>query len=100
MCAIAGILSLEAKQETLDGMLKTMTQRGPDASGIWQQGQCALLHSRLAIIDPVGGAQPMELHYGGEHYVLVYNGELYNTEELRCDLKEKGYQPKLISVLM
>ena len=77
MCAIAGILSLEAKQETLDQMLKTMARRGPDASGIWQGEHCSLLHSRLAIIDPKGGAQPMELSYRGEHYVLVYNGELY-----------------------
>ena len=91
MCAIAGILSLEAKQETLDGMLKTMARRGPDASGIWIQNRCALLHSRLAIIDPVGGAQPMELHYGGEHYVLVYNGELYNTEEVRLLLRREGH---------
>ena len=92
MCAIAGILSLEAKQETLDGMLKTMARRGPDASGIWQQDHCALLHSRLAIIDPVGGAQPMELHYRGEHYVLVYNGELYNTDEVRTQLQCEGHR--------
>ena len=92
MCAIAGILSLEAKQETLDQMLKTMARRGPDASGIWQGEHCSLLHSRLAIIDPKGGAQPMELSYGGEHYVLVYNGELYNTEEVRALLRREGHQ--------
>ena len=92
MCAIAGILSLEAKQEILDQMLKSMARRGPDASGVWQQEQCSLLHSRLAIIDPAGGAQPMELHYGGEHYVLVYNGELYNTNEVRASLIKDGHQ--------
>ena len=92
MCAIAGILSLEAKQETLDRMLKSMARRGPDAAGIWQKENCCLLHSRLAIIDPAGGAQPMELHYGGEHYVLVYNGELYNTEEIRARLIQNGHR--------
>ena len=91
MCAIAGILSLEAKQETLSRMLETMARRGPDASGIWQREHCSLLHSRLAIIDPAGGAQPMELQYGGEHYVLVYNGELYNTEEVRSLLIKEGH---------
>ena len=92
MCAIAGILSLEAKQETLDRMLKSMARRGPDAAEIWQKENCCLLHSRLAIIDPAGGAQPMELHYGGEHYVLVYNGELYNTEEIRARLIQNGHR--------
>lgn len=92
MCAIAGILSLEAKQETLDQMLKSMARRGPDASGIWQKDHCSLLHSRLAIIDPKGGSQPMELHYRGEHYVLVYNGELYNTDEVRTQLQCEGHR--------
>ena len=92
MCAIAGIISLEAKKETLDQMLKTMARRGPDASGIWQQEENALLHSRLAIIDPAGGKQPMELDFAGEHYILVYNGELYNTSEVRRDLEQAGHR--------
>ena len=91
MCAIAGILSLEAKQETLNRMLQSMAGRGPDASGIWQDEQCALLHSRLSIIDPAGGAQPMALSHGGEHYILVYNGELYNTEDVRILLQREGH---------
>lgn len=92
MCAIAGMISLAAKEDTLDAMLKTMKRRGPDASGVWQCGEETLLHSRLAIIDPAGGKQPMELHHEGEHYILVYNGELYNTDELRRELKNAGHQ--------
>ena len=76
MCAIAGIISLTAGKDTQKQMLKTMSRRGPDASGVWQQETFTLLHSRLAIIDPQRGKQPMELSYGGEHYILVYNGEL------------------------
>lgn len=91
MCGIAGIISLEAKQETLKQMLKTMARRGPDVSGIWQKEGCSLLHSRLAIIDPEGGKQPMELLFAGERYVLVYNGELYNTNEVRRDLERAGH---------
>ncbi len=91
MCAIAGIISLEAKRDTMDRMLKTMARRGPDASGIWQSQDHALLHSRLAIIDPDGGDQPMELDFAGEHYVLVYNGELYNTHEIRTELECLGH---------
>ena len=91
MCAIAGILSLEARRETLDKMLETMARRGPDDRGYWQTDGCSLLHSRLAIIDPEGGRQPMALNFGGESYVLIYNGELYNTQELRRELEQAGH---------
>lgn len=91
MCAIAGIVSLEAKHETLRRMLETMARRGPDANGTWQTDGCSMLHSRLAIIDPEGGRQPMELRFAGEHYVLIYNGELYNTLEVRSELEQAGH---------
>ena len=91
MCAIAGILDLAAAPETLDKMLKTMERRGPDGKGVSQKPGCTLLHTRLAIIDPEGGRQPMELEWAGETYTLVYNGELYNTEELRRELVSLGH---------
>ena len=91
MCAIAGLIGLNAEEDTLKRMLKTMARRGPDGEGTWREGPCALLHARLAIIDPAGGRQPMELDFGGEHYTLVYNGELYNTEELRRELASLGH---------
>ena len=61
-------------------MLRTMSRRGPDGQGLFQTKRCTLLHSRLAIIDPEGGKQPMSLDFGGETYTLCYNGELYNTQ--------------------
>ena len=67
-------------------MLATMSRRGPDGQGFFQSEGCTLLHSRLAIIDPQGGKQPMTLEFGQEEYTLVYNGELYNTEEIRREL--------------
>ena len=91
MCAIAGLISLTAGEDTQARMLETMKRRGPDASGIWQQGYTTLLHSRLAIIDPEKGKQPMELSFAGEHYILVYNGELYNTQEVRKELEAAGH---------
>ena len=91
MCAIAGILGLPADSTALNAMLETMKRRGPDASGLWQDKDMALLHSRLAVIDPQGGKQPMELRWGGMHYVLVYNGELYNTDEIRKSLMKLGH---------
>ncbi len=87
MCAIAGILDLSCNDATKERMLATMARRGPDGNGTWQDEGCTLLHARLAVIDPAGGAQPMA--YG--NYVLVYNGELYNTPELRRELTAMGH---------
>ena len=60
-----------------------MVRRGPDQAGRWGDDHCVLLHRRLAVIDPEGGRQPMELMWQGRLFIMVYNGELYNTEEIR-----------------
>ena len=91
MCAIAGVIGKPLPELTVDAMLATMARRGPDDRGVYRQEDTTLLHSRLAIVDPEGGRQPMKLRWGEEHYVLVYNGELYNTEELRRELIRLGH---------
>lgn len=91
MCAIAGILDLQINQEILHKFLASMARRGPDGDGIAREREVALLHTRLAIIDPAGGKQPMELSWEGEHYTIVYNGELYNAGELRKILMGLGH---------
>ncbi len=92
MCAIAGMIRLSADDETIRNMLRTMTCRGPDGEGTASFKEGTLLHRRLAIIDPAGGKQPISLHWAGEQYTMVYNGELYNTEELRRDLTKLGHR--------
>ena len=92
MCAIAGMVGLVPTADTVQKMLMTMQRRGPDGNGIYMGDGCTLLHTRLAIIDPAGGAQPMDMQWAGERYRLVYNGELYNTEELRSQLQALGHQ--------
>ena len=92
MCGIAGTVGRKIDAQAVTGMLATMARRGPDAQGVFQAGDCTLLHSRLAIIDPEGGRQPMELQFRDETFVLVYNGELYNTVELRRELIGHGHQ--------
>lgn len=91
MCAIAGILGANVEESVYQSMLKTMLRRGPDAQGVYSKQDICLMHARLAIIDPTGGKQPMELSFQGESYVLVYNGELYNTEEVRRELIHQGH---------
>ena len=91
MCAISGIIGREIDASGIDRMLATMHRRGPDGQGIFQEKNVTLLHTRLAIIDPERGEQPMRLCWAGEEYVLVYNGELYNTEELRRRLESTGH---------
>ena len=91
MCAISGMVGLPAAEDTVSKMLSTMYRRGPDDKGVYRDGECTLLHGRLAIIDPAGGRQPMTLNRAGETYTLVYNGELYNTEELRRELISLGH---------
>lgn len=91
MCAIAGIIGLPADEKTLGAMLQSMHRRGPDAEGIYETAEAIVLHSRLIIRDPEGGKQPMHLTWAGEKYTIVYNGELYNTEEIRKELEEVGH---------
>lgn len=92
MCAIAGEISttpIHYNEDTLsylNKMLSTMCRRGPDATGTAFLPHAAFLHARLAVIDPEHGAQPYHGTRDGRNYTLIYNGELYNTEELRHQL--------------
>ncbi len=91
MCAISGLIGLYSDEKICRTMLKSMLHRGPDGEGIYRCNQCTLLHSRLSIIDPEGGAQPMKCSWEGKRYVIVYNGELYNTKEIRRELLRYGH---------
>lgn len=94
MCGITGMVHQEqdlTKQEALlRQMQQTLHRRGPDQEGIFLSERCAMAHTRLAVIDVANGHQPMETTVGGETYTIVYNGELYNTQELRGQLEREG----------
>ncbi|WP_303819921.1 asparagine synthase (glutamine-hydrolyzing) [Ruminococcus flavefaciens] len=87
MCGIAGAVSfIEDMREDMkiyEKMQHALLRRGPDQRGMVLKRQAALIHTRLAVIDIDGGRQPMS--FG--RYTIVYNGELYNTEELRRELE-------------
>lgn len=95
MCGIAGWLDQKRNMEELGAELNAMSEslrkRGPDEHGEYIKRHFALLHRRLSVIDPQNGQQPMSTLYDGEKYTIVYNGELYNTEELREELRQAGF---------
>ena len=95
MCGIAGMIDryedLSDRLGVLSEMSKTLIRRGPDENGIFIDRGAALIHRRLVVIDKENGKQPMLCGMNGEKYVIVYNGELYNTKELRSGLEAKGY---------
>jgi len=89
MCGIAGAINFNERpkiEECLSGMFSSMKRRGPDASGIDISDSGILFHTRLVVIDPENGKQPMSLKRNGEVFTIIYNGELYNTEKIRSQL--------------
>lgn len=75
-------------------MNSCLKRRGPDQSGIFNEGDIYLAHNRLAIIDVENGTQPMTRVYDGVSYTIVYNGEIYNTAELTELIKSRGITPE------
>jgi len=95
MCGIAGLVNFKENivqdKDILNNMIKTLEKRGPDAKGYYISPNVLLGHRRLIVVDPKGGLQPMTKVFQGKKYTLVYNGELYNTEDLRKELKSQGF---------
>ena len=91
MCGIAGAVGLQVSERQKTNILAALERRGPDAQGVFEKNGCCLLHSRLSVIDPEGGSQPMHLQWEGETFTIVYNGELYNTGELSALLSGSGH---------
>jgi asparagine synthase (glutamine-hydrolysing) len=71
-------------------MTRAMTHRGPDAEGYFVRGHVALGHRRLKIIDLEGGKQP--LFNEDDSIVVVYNGEIFNFQEIKAELEAKGHR--------
>lgn len=96
MCGIAGLVNfyknITNEKDNLKEMVNTLSFRGPDASGYYYSNNVLLGHRRLIVVDPEGGKQPMTKSLGKYKYTIVYNGELYNTEDLRSELINKGFK--------
>lgn len=102
MCGIGGIVSytadLSARQQTAEEFAAALHDRGPESGGRWLGRHALLVFTRLAVIDPVGGGQPMVgrgAREGGdrpEPAVLAYTGEIFNFTDLRTELRGRGHR--------
>ncbi|MBE6889780.1 MAG: asparagine synthase (glutamine-hydrolyzing) [Ruminococcaceae bacterium] len=92
MCGIAGQIGFYSDMRMQEDIMKKMSAvlapRGPDASGVYCDEAAYLVHRRLIVVDPENGCQPMT----AGQYTIVYNGELYNTEEIRAGLISRGIE--------
>ncbi len=98
MCGIAGVVNCKKDISNdyyiIRNMTKTLSKRGPDDDGLYFSKHANLGHRRLSIIDLENGKQPMSCRIDEVTYTIVYNGQLYNTEEIREVLKENGFKFK------
>jgi asparagine synthase (glutamine-hydrolysing) len=89
MCGIVGTIRV-GDRSLVEQMAAVIAYRGPDDSGLYEDGDVCLGHRRLSILDlSAAGHQPMESDDG--RLVIAYNGEVYNFRELRAELEAQGY---------
>ena len=93
MCAIFGSVNFNLDKKSLDACLMSMNHRGPDNRGIYNHKNdnynLIFGHNRLEILDIKKGVQPMISE--DQEYIVVYNGEIYNFQELRKRLESLGH---------
>ncbi|EPN7233401.1 asparagine synthase (glutamine-hydrolyzing) [Vibrio vulnificus] len=94
MCGFAGFWALQTNshhKQWLESMLSSIQHRGPDSSGTWHENGLFLGHQRLSIHDlSAAGHQPMLSN--GSRYIIVFNGEIYNFQELRAKLSNQTWK--------
>ena len=98
MCGIVGFVNYKktvlSSKNILNDMMQVISKRGPDEEGTYLNEHVALGHKRLIVIDPEGGKQPMVQKYSNDEYSIVYNGQIYNTKELKDTLQQNGFEFK------
>lgn len=95
MCGITGVANftkdISSYRYVLQDMMNEINKRGPDEEGLYIEKHIALGHKRLIVIDPIGGKQPMQETFNESTYIIVYNGQIYNTKEIRQELLNAGF---------
>ena len=102
MCGIVGFVNFKKDisecRNVLNNMNEALTKRGPDEEGYYISEHVALGHKRLIVIDPKGGKQPRLERYEDENYVMVYNGQIYNTREMKEILIDNGFELRILII--
>lgn len=92
MCGIVGFVNykqdISKYRNILINMTNSISKRGPDEEGYYIENHMAFGHKRLIVVDPDGGKQPM---LEASKYLITYNGQIYNTKELKFTLEENGF---------
>ena len=94
MCGFVGFANLKeniSSKTNIYNMNESISKRGPDEDGYYYEEHICLGHKRLIVFAPDGGKQPMSAMKDGNLYTIVYNGQLYNTKDLRSELEENGF---------
>ena len=95
MCGFCGIVNFDKDisqdRHVIKEMFDTLSLRGPDEDGLFLDRHVNFGHKRLIVIDPENGSQPMSFSYQGNKYTIVYNGQIYNTKELKKILIDNGF---------
>lgn len=100
MCGIAGFCNTNTNYSSdtskwitiLHKMKNSIKHRGPDSEGFYLSRHVGFAHARLAIIDLVTGDLPLTRIISGNSYTILYNGEIYNMNELKKELIYEGYE--------
>ena len=100
MCGFVGFANLSKDISKDIHILKDMNRkllnRGPDEEGYFLEENVALAHRRLVIIDKKNGKQPMSVKYNDVTYTIIYNGQIYNKDDIKKELIQLGYEFKRI----
>ncbi len=95
MCGIVGFTNVKRKinyeHNIIENMTSILSNRGPDEKGFFYDDYIHLGHRRLTIIDAENGKQPMTNTFNENNYTICYNGQIYNCDEIRKDLIDKGF---------
>jgi asparagine synthase (glutamine-hydrolysing) len=95
MCGIVGFVNfskdISNDKYIINKMNDTLGNRGPNEDGYFSNNNVLLGHKRLIVIDPEGGKQPMSATFNSNKYTIVYNGQIYNANDLRSELIENGF---------
>ena len=100
MCGFVGFANLRKDISKDISIVKNMNlklqKRGPDEEGYYTDTNVNMGHRRLIIIDAENGKQPMSVKYNDTTYTMVYNGQIYNKDEIKKELQDLGYNFKRI----